>query len=517
MIICKSIQINIKYQYSIYTIMTIISGSAKISTAMGDKWSINADFTATGSIYPPIENAMDNMVYPYYANTHSNAHNGQLMSHYISQSKETIRSSVGAKQCDRIIMTGNGCTGAITHLIHLLNLKVETKPITVVIISVAEHHSNYLPWKHLPVELIVVPLLDSGIIDSKHLFSKIKYYRDKGHPVICSLIAGSNVTGVIQPFYAISREIHKNKALVFWDFAGCAPYVQIKMHIDELTYFDAVMISPHKMLGGPGSPGLLIANNKLFRNDVPYCPGGGTVRFVNSDFTHYSHNLEQRETGGTPNIIGSIKMGLAFQLKDRIQAKISKREHEINKLVRSWMKEQRKGNFHMLNPADHWKTPQVPIYSFVIPGLHYNFIVALLNDFYGIQSRGGVSCCSLYAQYILDVSKKSQNQIYEQIIHDKGVPKDYGWCRVSFHYTMTDDIVLYILKALDSVALYGKTWLDKYVYEPKENRWHYRNYTHKFAKLRLDYRDICEPDIAKLDSKLLDQQYTQGYQQIKKH
>jgi len=442
----------------------------------GGVWSINADFTASGMIYPPIERFIARRVLPYYSNVHSNAHNGQLMSHYIEQSKQSIRRSVGAKPCDRVIMTGNGCSGAIAHLIHLLNIRVETNPKTVVFISVAEHHSNILPWKHLPVILDVVPLLEDGTIDTVYLLERLQRYDEAGHPLICSFIAGSNVTGVIQPFYDITRAVRNlatGGVLVFWDFAGCGPYVKIQMHRDKWSYFDAIMMSPHKMLGGPGTPGLLVANHRLFRNEEPYCPGGGTVRFVCRDFTHYSTDLEKRETGGTPNIIGAIKMGLVFQLKDRSLQKIIKRNIEINRMVREHLREHlREHPIIMLNP-DVDLDQQFPVYSYVIRGYHYNFIVALLNDFYGIQSRGGVSCCSLYAQVLLRLTEKENQQVYQNIISGKGVPQKYGWCRITFHYTMSDAVVFYILRALDNVGQYGYRWHDRYEYNQEKNRWYY--------------------------------------------
>lgn len=495
--------------------MTTVAGTSQITTPLGHLWSIYADFTASGVPHPDIERFINGAVHPYYANTHSNAHNGQLMQSYIDQSKEIIRRSVNACPRDRIIMTGNGCTGAIIHLIHLLDLRHRTSPYTVVFVSVAEHHSNYLPWKHLPVKLVVVPLLDSGLIDTKFLSREMTRYRKGGHPVICSFIAGSNVTGVIQPFYAISKLVHQAGGLIFWDFAGCGPYVPIDMHNDKETYFDAIMLSPHKMLGGPGTPGLLVANDTLFRNAEPFYPGGGTVRFVCKTFTHYSSNLEKRESGGTPDIIGCIRAGMAFQLKDRIIHRIMKHEDHINKLVRAavrrWQKEI-PGRVTMLNPDDKWNTPQVPIYSFIIKGLHYNFVVALLNDFFGVQSRGGVSCCSLYAQHLLHISQKREREIYGQITQEHGVPKDYGWCRVTFHYTMTDDMVHYVLQALEAVARHGSKWLSSYTYDEGGNRWSAKGWSESKPERVLDYRqgDEVLAKVSSITSELLKGQLDSG-------
>lgn len=468
-------------------LMTAIPVAYPIKTPYGSLLAINADYTASGTMHGPIENFMRKQVYPFYANTHSNAHNGQLMAHYIEESKNLIRKSVNAKPCDRVVFTGNGCTGAIMHMIHLMNLRTKTNPETVVFVSVAEHHSNYLPWTHLPIKFIIIPVTSTGAIDTKILAERfIEFAR---HPKICSFIAGSNVTGVVQQVNAISRLVHQHGALIFWDFAGCGPYVPIDMHFDDISYFDAIILSPHKFLGGPGTPGVLVANHKVFKNEVPFCPGGGTVRFVSRDIKKYSDNLEVRESGGTPNILGCIKAGLVFQLKDELIGFITRRETEINAKVRSTLNGIK--DIEMINPMSSTVAQtQVPIYSFRVKGLHYNFVVALLNDLFGVQTRGGVSCCSLFAHYLLSNNKTKQMSIYKQIVSNHGVPSDYGWCRVTFHYTMTDNMVDYILYAIQFVVRYGKMFLHEYEYEENPNRWVHRRFKHVFPPL--SYKNIAQ-------------------------
>ena len=448
--------------------------SPLIITPYGEMPYVNADFTASGIPYNPIESFINNKILPWYANTHSNAHNGQLMSHYINQSKDIIRRSVGAKPCDKVIFTGNGCSGAIIHLIHNLDLKENIKGSlkTVVFISVAEHHSNYLPWIHLPIQLVVIPMDAHGKINIIHLKKELDKY--KKHPIVGCFIAGSNVTGVIQPIKEISILIHDYNGLVFWDYAGCAPYVRINMHAGPKEYFDGIMISPHKFLGGPGTPGILISNCDTFKNKEPFCPGGGTVRFVCKKYTHYNENIEIRETGGTPNIIGCIKAGLVFQLKDKHLNNIISRNKAINKRVRKGLT----GVVELITPDSN----EIPIYSFRIKGLHYNFIVALLNDLYGIQSRGGVSCCSLYAQQLLKVKPDS---IHHQIESNKGVPGDYGWCRVTFHYTMSNRTVDFILQAIKKIASDGSEYLNEYEYIPEKNNWEHKKFKMNFPDLNL--------------------------------
>lgn len=472
----------------------------------GHKYIVNADFTASGAVFQPIEEYLQRNVYPYYSNTHSNAYCGKLMSHLITEAKEQIRKGTGAKLCDSIIFTGNGCSGAISHLIHSLNLRYETKPKTAVFVSVAEHHSNYLPWTHLPVDLVVIPLTKEGTINLNYLQKKLEQHSDQ--PKICSFIAGSNVTGVIQPVYALAKLAHRYRSLILMDFAGCAPYIPINMHYDDESYFDAIFISPHKFLGGPGTPGLLIANHKLFRNNEPYCPAGGTVRFVCKDFKHYSSDPEIREVGGTPNIIGCIKTGLVFQLKSELLTKILKREGQIRNKVEPVLRSI--SNLQLINPETTQNQHDLPIFSFMVKNLHYNLVVVLLNDLFGIQSRGGVSCCSVLAQYLLHLKKADQMDIYRQIVGGQGVPQSYGWCRVTFHYSMQNYEVDYILNAIKFVCQYGKILKKQYRYIKKTNNWIHRGFQNQFPKL--DYH-LLEPRAPKLTKTMLEDQYREALKQ----
>jgi selenocysteine lyase/cysteine desulfurase len=445
-------------------------GHPQITTPFGRKYMINADTTASGYPNKLVELYMQNHILPFYNNTHSNAYCGRLMSHYIQLTKQIIKKSTGAHEDDQIIFTGNGCSGVVNHLIHCMNLRNTTPEETVVFISKAEHHSNHLPWTHLPITLVYIPLNSQGLVDMEILKYEMSKYQ-RYSTIIASFIATSNVTGVHQPTHEISQLVHAFGGLMFWDFAASAPYIPINMHQNDSKgqYYDAIYISSHKFYGGAGTPGLLIAQKNLFKNEVPYCPAGGTVKFACPLYQTYSNNIETKETGGTPNILGSIKTGLVFDLKDRFQEYISQWEKRMlvyiqNKMVRI-------GGIRILNPLDNLH--RQPIFSFMIDGLHYNMIVVLLNDLYGIQSRGGISCCSLLAQDLLKISPREQQKIHDQIVSDKGMPADYGWCRVSFHYSMPIYIVDYIIEAITTIAHYGAMFQKLYKYYPARNTWVY--------------------------------------------
>lgn len=456
----------------------------------GKRWIINADSTATGSCYKEIEYFIENKIKPFYANTHSNALTGKFMTECIEQTKKIIRNEYNCDKNDVIIFTGNGCSGAIQHLIHALN--IEKKTINskesdkkyVVFNSVLEHHSNYLPWKHCNVYLELIPIEKNGCISQKVFKEKLQKW-SKTNPniqIIVSFSGGSNVSGIIEDWNNISKYTHLYNGIMLWDMAACAPYVKINMHYnqDNGEYMDAIFVSPHKFLGGPGTPGLLIANKNLFRNHVPYCPGGGTVRFVCPSYEVYIPDIETKETGGTPNIIGCIKLGKVFELKNNLQHYIDYKEEKLYHYIYTQLHNipniQLIVKPYDIKESDKNEKKILPIFSFIISkprNVHYNLIVVLLNDLFGIQSRGGVSCCSVFAQYILHLDEKEQSDIYKSISNGNGVPNNYGWCRVSFHYSMTREIVDYILYAISYVSTYIEIFMKVYTYDPKKNNWSY--------------------------------------------
>lgn len=487
-------------------------GHIAITTPFGHKYLINADTTASGYPNQVIETIIANQVLPYYGNTHSNAYGGRLMSHYIELSNQMIKKSVKAKTSDRLIFTGNGCSGAINHLIHCLNLKNSPQKKVVVFVSRAEHHSNLLPWKHLPVDLIYIPLLPNGLINIKVLEKELQKYQQYDLR-ICSFIATSNVTGVHQKVHLISQLVHRYRGYIFWDYAASAPYVPIDMHRNDANgqYFDAIFVSIHKFFGGPGTPGLLVANQSLFQNQIPYCPAGGTVRFVCSSFQIYNSNIETKETGGTPNIIGCIRAGLAFDLKNKYQPFILKRDRLLVRVAQRYLS--KIPNLTLLNPTAN--NNRLPIFIFTIDQLHYNLIVVLLSDLFGVQTRGGISCCSLLAQQILKIDKNQERKICDQIINDRGVPDNYGWVRFTLHYSMPDCIVKYILKTIRFVAKYGILFKNLYQYYPKKNNWAYCPHGclwNDFSNIKLSLDSISKkPTRIYLNDKQLQSQLDQAY------
>jgi hypothetical protein len=264
----------------------------------------------------------------------------------------------------------------------------------------------------------------------------------------------------------------------FRKHAAAAPYVDIEMSpVDDgpdghLAYKDAVFISPHKMIGGPGTPGLLVARKELFQNRIPTVPGGGTVWYVNTTEHRYVEDIEHREEGGTPAIIGSIRTGLVFQLKEAVgTAAIGEREHAlISRAIDAWSDSP---NIEVLgNPT----AERLSIVSFVVRHdarhLHQNFVVALLNDLFGIQARGGCSCAGPYGHRLLGIDMARSLEFEAAAQGCEGIKP--GWVRVNFNYFIDDAVADYIIDAVRLIAEDGWRLLPHYRFDPITGLWRHR-------------------------------------------
>jgi selenocysteine lyase/cysteine desulfurase len=298
-------------------------------------------------------------------------------------------------------------------------------------------------------------------------------YKDR--PIkIASVTACSNVTGIKTEYHKIAKMIHKYGGLCFVDFACSAPYVEINMHPkDEEAYLDAIFFSPHKFLGGPGSSGVLIFNKKLYKNMVPDNPGGGTVNYTNPwGNRDYINDIETREDGGTPGFLQTIRIALAIQLKEKMGVEnILAREHEITQLV--FEKLTKIPNLIML-AGQH--EDRLGVFSFFVENAHFNLVVKLLNDRFGIQTRGGCSCAGTYGHFLLHVDQQTSKNIEEKIIEGCLMERP-GWVRMSIHPTITDEEILYVCESIKQVVENVETWREDYEYNAVKNE-----FIHKTAK-----------------------------------
>lgn len=447
----------------------------------GEKEIIYTDWTASAKLYRPIEEKMQMEFGPFVANTHTEtSFTGSVMTQAYHKAREIIKKHVNASDKDVLIMEGSGMTGVVNKFQRILGMKIpdllkkyttipeEVRP--VVFVSHMEHHSNQTSWLETIATVEIIPYDKTGLIDHDALQNLLTKYRDKKLKIV-SITAGSNVTGITTDYHQIAKIAHKNKALCFVDFACTAPYVTIDMHPgDNKSYLDAIFFSPHKFLGGPGTSGVLIFNEKLYKNVVPDNPGGGTVVYTNPWGEHdYINDIEVREDGGTPGFLQTIRAALSIQLKEEMGvANIQEREAEINKIV--FDKLGSISNVHIL-AKQHQN--RLGIFSFFIDEVHFNLVVKLLNDRFGIQTRGGCSCAGTYGHFLLHIDNKTSLEIEEDIKHGKLLDRP-GWVRMSIHPTLTNKEVNFVCESIKAVAENHKEWGEDYEYVSIKN-----DYFHK--------------------------------------
>ncbi|PCI62989.1 MAG: selenocysteine lyase [Gammaproteobacteria bacterium] len=434
---------------------------------------IYADWTASGRLYQPIEEYITQQLGPYVANTHTETNlTGSAMTHAYHDAQKVIKHHVNACDNDILITAGAGMTAVVNKFQRILGLRIpermqdqvqfndEDKP--VVFVTHMEHHSNQTTWYECDVTLEIVDPDENGLPSLTHLQELLAQYQSRKLK-IGSFTACSNVTGIKTPYYQLAEVMHQHGGVCFVDFACSAPYVDIDMHpANPQQTLDAIFFSPHKFLGGPGSSGVLIFNKTLYKNKVPDHPGGGTVTWTNPWGEHsFFNNIEVREDGGTPGFLQCIRTALAIKVKDAMGVdNIMKREQQITHYVMSELSTNK--SVVMLEPTI---TERLAIVSFYIPNVHYNLVVRLLNDKFGIQTRGGCSCAGTYGHILLNVDHDTSNKITEKINRGDYAEKP-GWIRASFHPTTTDEEVKFVVDAINQLTENIEQWQKDYRFNP---------------------------------------------------
>lgn len=481
----------------------IIGNDIEFESPFGTKRVLYADWTASGRMYAPIEDILREKIFPLVANTHTETtHTGTMMTKAYHEAKQVIKRHVNANETDVLLFSGSGMTSAVNKLQRILGLRVPERiaeytrnsdgspvqattlrslmdktltinPISrpVVFCTHMEHHSNQTTWIETIADVVLIGQTADGRVDTAHLESLLERYSNRTNK-IAAVTGCSNVTGIQTPYHEIARIMHKAGGLCFVDFACSAPYITIDMHPegDPLASLDAIYFSPHKFLGGPGSSGVLIFASSLYHNRFPDQPGGGTVTYTNPWEQHeYYEDIETREDGGTPPFLQAIKTALCVTLKEEMNSsKILEREHELLSIIFKRLKDI--PNLYVLE--DHI-TDRLGVVSFYVPGTHHNLIVKLLNDRYGIQTRGGCSCAGTYGHYLLGVDQERSLQILDELHKGNTIMKP-GWVRMSIHPTMTNGEIEYILSAIAETVRNATVWEADYKYSPETNE-----FTHK--------------------------------------
>lgn len=454
----------------------------EFDSPFGKKKIIYADWIASGRLYTPIEKKMTELFGPFVGNTHSEASiTGVTMTHSYLSAREIIKEHVNANKDDIIITAGSGMTGVVNKLQRILGLRIpeqlkdftnlpkELKP--VVFITHMEHHSNQTSWLETIADVIILEPDELGLVNPESLINELEKFSDRKLK-IGAFTSCSNVTGIRTPYHQLAKIMHQNDGYCFIDFACSAPYDPINMHpSNELEKLDAIFFSPHKFLGGPGTPGVLIFDSKLYHNKIPDNPGGGTVDWTNPWGQHkFVNSIEAREDGGTPPFLQTIKAALAIKLKEEMTSeKIVKREEELVKIVFDELEQI--SSLHIL--AGHIKH-RIGAISFYVDNIHYNLLVKILNDRYGIQVRGGCSCAGTYGHYLLHVDQNYSNKITEKISHGDLSEKP-GWVRLSLHPTMSNDEIYFITSAIKETILNIDVWNKDYNYDIHTNEFFHKS------------------------------------------
>jgi selenocysteine lyase/cysteine desulfurase len=471
---------------------SVIGEDEIVDGPFGPRRVTYADYTASGRALTFIEDYIRDAVLPLYANTHTESSGtGLQTTRFREEARAIVARCVGATDEHAVLFCGSGTTGAIDHLIRVLGLRIpdvlderyalsERIPAgdrPVVFIGPYEHHSNELPWRETVADVVTIPEDLDGHIDLEQLETALTAY--SGRPLkIGSFSAASNVTGIITDTAAVSSLLHRHGALSFYDFAAAAPYVDIQMGPvdpdDPLSYKDAVFLSPHKLIGGPGTPGVLVARRELFANRVPAVPGGGTVAYVNPFEHRYLSDIEHREEGGTPAIVESIRAGLVFGLKAAVgtDAIREREERFIRRAIDSWSANPR------IEILGNPEAGRLSIVSFVVRTpdgrhLHHNYVVALLNDLFGIQARGGCSCAGPYGHRLLGIDLDRSLEFEREIARGREGVKP-GWVRVNFNYFISEEVFRFVIDAVHLVADEGWRLLPEYGFDPVSALWRHR-------------------------------------------
>ncbi len=444
---------------------SVIGDDAVIDGPFGPRRLVYADATASGRSLSFIEDAIRTRVLPLYANTHTEASaTGRHTTALREDARRTVHRAVNGTADDVVVFCGSGSTAAIDKLIRLLDLDRPRAERPVVFIGPYEHHSNELPWRESEVDVVTIGEDDDGRIDLAHLAVELRHHAHRALK-LGSFSAASNVTGIVSDVDAIAQVLHQHGALACFDYAAAGPYLPI-----DMASKDAVFLSPHKFVGGPGTPGVLVAKRRLLRRRVPSVPGGGTIVFVDPTSQDYHPEPAVREEAGTPAIVESIRAGLVFALKDAVGAdEIHRREDAFaRRALASW------GENPNLRILGNPELERLAIVSLGVRHplgmLHANFVVALLNDLFGIQARSGCFCAGPYIHRMCPIDPAWSAAMRDAAVGGRAGMK-LAFARISFNYFISETVFDYIVEAVHLIANEGWKLLPQYRFDVATGLW----------------------------------------------
>jgi len=432
----------------------LVGKSAMTDGPFGPKPLIYCDYAASGRGLKQVEEFILENVLPFYSNSHTEAsYCGRVMNRMRNEARAEIARICGASAACSVVFCGSGATSAINKLVFLFlgDQRSRAQKAPLILIGPYEHHSNILPWRESGAEVIEILEAENGGPDLDHLTAVLEAHA-KTRAIIGAFSAASNVTGVKTDTDAVTRLLKKYGARAIWDYAGGGPYMKIDMACGTDAEKDAVVLSPHKFVGGPGASGVMIVRNSAVVADAPSQPGGGTVSFVSPWRHSYAAALHAREESGTPNVIGDIRAALVMVIKER--ARLLGRD-EIAERHRRRAIERWSANDRLQILGANYRDC-APIVSFRIRDgrgghVHHQLFTKMLTDLHGVQARGGCACAGPYAHRLLGISEEESERIFADINagHELNKP---GWVRLNFSWLQTDEEADHVIAIVDELA-----------------------------------------------------------------
>ncbi|MDR9764113.1 aminotransferase class V-fold PLP-dependent enzyme [Rhizobium redzepovicii] len=445
----------------------LIGSKARVDGPFGPKDLVYADYVASGRALRQIEEFILEDVLPYYANSHTEAsYCGGMMTRLRREARSVIGELCGADRQHAVIFAGSGATAGLNRLVNLLGVTdaIAAGKTVRVVLGPYEHHSNILPWRESGAEVIEIAEGNGGGPDPLMLQKALA--NAPAGLTICSFSAASNVTGILTDVAALTKIAKATGAKVVWDYAGAGPYVPMAMTPEPDAEIDAIVVSPHKFVGGPGASGVLVVRHDAVVTSKPSWPGGGTVKFVSPMGHDYSDSLESREEAGTPNVIGDIRAALAFLVKDAIGLDEIKRLNDefTRRALAAWK------DVAEIELLGSTSTARLPIFSFRVRDgkggyIHQQLVTRMLSDRFGIQARGGCACAGPYVHRLLSIDTPTSQRLRQAILDGNEIEKP-GFTRLNLSVLASDETVSFILDSVAQLARDASAYVEQYTFDP---------------------------------------------------